>query len=206
MVYNGAEPWTAVREMGELMAPAGPWLLPYQPAQRYHVPDVRRVAADDLPRRNLLRAVAGLEQSRSPADVLRVVEALQGWLRDRRAGELQRAFAEWVRQMAERLAPGDAALPPVRTLEEVRVTLVERVSEWPAQWLREGLEQGVEQQRALLCRMAAARFDEETAAGLVGVLASISDPARLVEVGEWLVRCETGTEFLARVNSAVAPT
>ena len=167
MLYNGAEPWTAVREMGELMAPAGPWLLPYQPAQRYHVLDVRRVAADDLPRRNLLRAVAGLEQSRSPADVLRVVEVLQGWLRDRRAGELQRAFAEWVRQMAERLAPGDTALPPVRTLEKVRVTLVERVSEWPAQWLREGLEQGVEQQRALLCRMAAARFDEETAAGLV---------------------------------------
>ena len=97
---------------------------------------------------------------------------------------------------------GDAALPPVRTLEEVRVTLVERVSEWPAQWLREGLEQ----QRALLCRMAAERFDEETAARSVGVLASITDPARLVEVGEWLVRCETGTEFLARINSAVAPT
>ena len=108
--------------------------------------------------------------------------------------------------MAERLAPGDAALPPVRTLEEVRVTLVERVSEWPAQWLREGLEQGLEQQRALLCRMAAARFDEETAVRPVGVLASITDPARLVEVGEWLVRCETGTEFLARINSAVAPT
>ena len=101
---------------------------------------------------------------------------------------------------------GDAALPPVRTLEEVRVTLVERVSEWPAQWLREGLEQGLEQQRALLCRMAAARFDEETAARSVGVLASITDPARLVEVGEWLGRCETGTEFLARINSAVAPT
>ena len=101
---------------------------------------------------------------------------------------------------------GAAALPPVRTLEEVRVTLVERVSEWPAQWLREGLEQGLEQQRALLCRMAAARFDEETAARSVGILASITDPARLVEVGEWLVRCETGTEFLARMNSAVAPT
>lgn len=69
---------------------------------------------------------------------------------------MQRAFADWLRQMAERLAPGDAALPPVRTLEEVRVTLVERVSEWPAQWLREGLEQGLEQQRALQCRMAAA--------------------------------------------------
>ena len=40
------------------------------------------------------------------------------------------------------------------------MTLVERVAEWPKQWLREGREQGVaegreqgvDQQRALLCR------------------------------------------------------
>ena len=208
VLYNGAQPWTAAREMGELMAPAGAWLMPYQPGQRYHVLDVRRVAADDLPRRNLLRAVVGLEQSRSPEDLLRVVEALQGWLRDGRAGELQRAFVDWVQQMAERLAPA-GAVPPARTLEDAKMTLVERVGEWPKQWLREGLEQGQEQgreqQRALLCRMAAARFDEETGARLAGVLAAISDPARLAEVGEWLVRCETGAEFLARVDSPVVP-
>ena len=59
VLYNGAEPWTAAREMGELIALAGRWLAPYQPAQRYYVLDARRVAADDLPRRNLLRAVVG---------------------------------------------------------------------------------------------------------------------------------------------------
>ncbi len=65
------------------------------------------------------------------------------------------------------------------------MTLVERVAEWPKQWLREGREQGVaegreqgrvqgvaegreqgltqgvDQQRALLCRQAAARFDAD---------------------------------------------
>ena len=206
VLYNGAEPWTAVREMGELIAPAGPWLAPYQPAQRYYVLDVRRVAADDLPRRNLLRAVAGLEQSRSAEDVLRVVEALQGWLRDPRAAELQRAFADWVRQVTERVAPAGAVLLPARTLEDLRMTLVERASEWTAQWLREGreqgLEQGLEQQRALLCRMAAARFGADTAVRLAGVLAAIVDPARLAEVGDWLVRCETGAEFLSHVDTA----
>ena len=35
------------------------------------------VAADDLPYRNLLRAVARLEQSRSPQDVMRAVTALR---------------------------------------------------------------------------------------------------------------------------------
>ncbi len=158
VLYNGTEPWTAARRMSGLVAPGGPWLAPYQPAQGYFLLDVRSVAADDLPRRNLLSAVAGLEQSRSNADLLRVWEALQLWMRDPRAGELQRAFVDWIRQMAERLAPAGAAMPPLRTWEEVRMTLVERVAEWPKQWLREGreqgLEQGLDQQRALLCRQA----------------------------------------------------
>ena len=138
---------------------SGPWLAPYQPAQRYFVLDLRRVADDDLPQRNLLSAVTALEQSRSFEDVLRVREALQPWAQDPRAAELQRAFVDWMRQIAERVAPAGAVVPPVRTLEDVRMTLVERAAEWPKQWLREGLEQGLEQQRALLCRQAAVRCD-----------------------------------------------
>ena len=200
VLYNGTEPWTATRQMRELIAPAGPWLAPYQPAQGYFLLDVRRVAVDDLPSRNLLRAVTGLEQSRSYGDLLRVWEALQVWLQDPRAAELQRAFVDWIRQMAERLAPAGAVVPPLRTWEDVRMTLVERVAEWPKQWLREGLEQGLEQQRALLCRMAAARFDDDTASRLADVLAPIADPERLAEIGDWLVRCDTAAEFLARLD------
>ena len=137
-------------------------------------------------------------------------------MRGPRAGELQRAFVDWIRQMAERLAPAGAVMPPLRTWEEVRMTLVERVAEWPKQWLREGREQGlaegreqgleegreqgVDQQRALLCRMAAARFGADTAARLADVLAPIADPERLAEIGEWLGNCDTAAEFLARVD------
>ena len=115
VLYNGTEPWTATREMRELISPAGPWLARFQPAQDYLLLDVLRVAADDLPGRNLLHAVAALEQSRSFEDVLRVREALQLWLRDPRAAELQRAFVDWMRQIAERVAPAGAVVPPVRT-------------------------------------------------------------------------------------------
>ena len=209
VLYNGTEPWTAVRDVGELIEPPGGWLAPFQPAQRYYLLDVQRAVADDLPRGNLLRAVAGLEQSRSSADLLRAVETLQHWLRGRSAAELQRAFADWVRQMAERLAPAGTALPPVRTLEDARMTLVERVGEWPKQWLREGLEQGleqgieqgVEQQRSLLCRMAARRFDAGTAARLAELLAPVAAPERLAEVGDLLVSSATGAEFLARMQT-----
>ena len=210
VLYNGSKPWTATADMGALITPVGPWLAPYQPAQRYYLLDLRRVAADDLPYRNLLRAVARLEQSRSPEDVARVVRALQRWLPERGAEELRRAFVDWVRQIARAVAPPGASVPPVGTLEEASMTLVERAAEWPKQWLREareqgiseGREQGIDQQRALLCRLAAARFDADTAARLGDLLAPIADPERLAEVGDWLVRCDTAATFFARFDPA----
>ena len=35
VLYNGTGPWTAARAMSGLLAPAGPWLAAYQPAQGY---------------------------------------------------------------------------------------------------------------------------------------------------------------------------
>ena len=226
VLYNGSKPWTAATDLRAIITPVGPWLAPYQPAQRYYLLDLRRMAADDLPYRNLLRAVARLEQSRSPVDVVRTVKALQRWLPERGAEELRRAFVDWIEQIAGALALPGATLPEVRTLEEASMTLVERVAEWPEQWLQEareqgiaegreqgreqgvaegreqGLTQGVDQQRALLCRQAAARFDADTAARLADLLASIADPERLAEVGDWLVRCDTAAKFLSRFDPA----
>ena len=64
------------------------------------------------------------------------------------------------------------------------------------------LTRGLAHERALLRRMAGSRFGTETAERLAEALAGIADPERLAEVGEWLVRCETGGEFLARVVAA----
>ena len=52
-------------------------------------------------------------------------------------------------------------------------------------------------------RLAASRFGEETAECVSGALAGIADPEGLAEVGEWLVCCGTGSEFLVRVDLAV---
>lgn len=48
--------------------------------------------------------------------------------------------------------------------------------------------------------MTETRFGAETAVRLSDVLAPIADPDRLAEVGDWLVRCNTGAEFLARLD------
>lgn len=206
---NGESAWGAARDVGELIAPAGPELAPYRPAQRYIVVDERHGGEDDVPGGgNLMTAVVKLERCRSLAELLRVTVALQEWLTGADEG-LRRAFADWVRRLTERLAPDGAVLPPMRTLAEVRMTLEERVAEWPKQWFREGVEQGLEQgreqglaqQRALLFRLATRRFGAETAGRLSEALARVADPERLAEAGEWLVQCDTGVELLARVTA-----
>ena len=216
VLYNGATPWTAAVEVGELMGPVEEALVPCQPSQRYVVVDERHVEADDLPGHNLMTAVVRLEQSRSPADLAGVVESLREGRRSPHDDELMRVFPEWVRRVMERfMSTGAKALPPVQTLEEVEMTLEERVSQWPAQWMQEGREQGLKQglergreqglehERALLRRMVATRFGTATAERVSGTLVRIADPERLAEVGEWLVRCETGEAFLARVVGAM---
>ena len=73
----------------------------------------QRMAADDLPYRNLLRAVARLKQSRSPGDVVRVVKALRRWLPDRGRREVAARFRGSGCQIAGRLAPeGSDGRPP----------------------------------------------------------------------------------------------
>jgi hypothetical protein len=109
------------------------------------VVDERHLAEDDLPGGNLVTSVVRLEQSGSNEDLVRVVDALEAKLSDPRDAALRRVFLDWVRQLAERLAPAGTGLPPVQTLEELKMTLVERVAEWPKQWLQEGIERGVKQ-------------------------------------------------------------
>ena len=215
VLYNGTTPWKAPREFADLVQPAGRALESYRASQRYHVLDEHHVAEEDLPGSNLVTAVIGLERIDSPSDLVRVVDLLREWLRGPEDEELRRAFTEWVRRIAERLVPGGEKLAAEMTLEDMRMTVVERVSEWPKQWvregreegLREGIELGIEQGRAeeralLLVRLAASRFGTETSERLSSVLAEITDPERLAKVGDWLVRCETAEEFLARAESA----
>lgn len=65
------------------------------------------------------------------------------WLWDPRDDELKRVFADWVQKLSRRLVPDEVELVPVETLEGVKMTLEERVAEWPRQLLREGREQGM---------------------------------------------------------------
>ena len=166
--------------------------------------DDRHAAADDPRLRELTRAVLLLEQSRSAADLANVARLLSRRLGARGGGraELRQAFADWLGILARRLE-GDAE--PERplggaSLEEVRMTLEERVAEWPKPYIRQGREEGISlgiaHERQLLRRQAAARFGAATADRLAQALAAEADPERLAVVGEAIVRCATGDELL----------
>ena len=208
VLYNGETPWRAATEVSELIQPAGGELAPYRPSQHHCVLDERHVGTDDLPRPNLVTALVHLEQARSLGDLVAVTRMLRAGLHGPRDDALRRVFTEWVGESARRLVPPGEALSPGLTLEEIEMTVVERIGEWPKQWMRQGHEQGLKQgreqglahERALLRRMAASRFGPETAERLALALEGIADPERLGEVGEWLVRCGTGGELLSRVT------
>ena len=78
--------------------------------------------------------------------------------------------------------------------------LEETVREWTADWVAEGLEQGRAEERALLCRQAARKFDAATGQRLAAALADVADAERLAEVGDWIIECGTAAELLARVD------
>ena len=151
VLYNGDLPWRSAAQVRDLVARTGSALSPYQPSQRHVVLDERRAAADDPQLRELTRAVLLLEQSRSAADLARVAESLSRVLSapggGERAGraELRQAFADWLAALLRRLE-GDAAPAPARVglnLEEVKMTLEERVAEWPKPYIRQGREEGI---------------------------------------------------------------
>ena len=57
--------------------------------------------------------------------------------------------------------------------------LAERAREWEAEWLRRGTEQGIESQRAMLCRRAERKFGSATGTDPARLLSDVSDPEDL---------------------------
>ena len=175
--------------------------------------DERARQVDDLPRGNLVTALIGFENSRSPEALGRAMSALSEWLRGPEEAELKRAFLQWVLQVAApaRFRPEDlsAMLPQ---LEEGRTMLAEWAKEWYEEAHERGVQQGIQQgierglergraeERVLLCRLASRKFGAETGERLSGLLARLTDPERLVEVGGWIMECRTSADLLDRTG------
>ena len=156
VLYNGRRRWTAAVEMTDLVAAGSEVLAPYQPSQRYYLLDGARVADADLPARNLVSALIGLEKARDAAGLREALKALADLLSVAKDDHLAQAFVAWLHHglgPAGRLPAG--AGNPLAQLQERQTMLEETVREWTREWLEQGRAQGIEQGRALLCRLAA---------------------------------------------------
>ena len=228
LLYNGESRWTAARDVRDLIAPTGPFLAAFQPSQRYLLLDVRHAKADyagkltsavalleqsgtgeDLIEvAGLLAALLGDPDHEEPSAGEREGpcpshEEPSAGEREGlalRMKELRRAFADWLWVVSGRMASKEGpAPPPELTLEDVRMTLEERVARWPQQWLEEGRQQG---KRELLRSLAEARFGAQTAERLFASLRREAPPQRIDAIAMAVVRCETADELLRQASQA----
>ena len=86
-------------------------------------------------------------------------------------------------------------------------TLLEaRAEEWKAEWLAEGIEKGIEraraEERALLDHLVELKFGAQTAERLSDLLDGLTTQKALLEVGSWIIECDTGAELLDRARAA----
>ena len=203
VIYNGRSPWTAPADVSALIAAGGAVLSRYQPSQQYFLLDEGRVDSGALPPGNLVSALIALETNRDRARLPALLDTLIGLLRAQDDEELTDAFSTWAEQVLLPRPLRGTSSAPLPKLEEVRTMLAETVREWTEQWVEQGIEQGIEQgrveERALLCRQAARKFNAAAGQQLAAALADVTDPGRLAQVGEWIIECGTAAELFARV-------
>ncbi|MEM9556379.1 MAG: Rpn family recombination-promoting nuclease/putative transposase [Acidobacteriota bacterium] len=131
VVYNGERTWRAPRRLRELIARVPPELSDYQPDLSYLLVEELTVQPRLDGSRDLFSAIAALEQSTNPEDLLQVVERLIEWLQDEDTSDLRRAFAAWLRLvlMPVKLGP-DEDLYEIDDLLEMRNMLEQRMQRW----------------------------------------------------------------------------
>jgi hypothetical protein len=199
VLYNGALPWSASTELGELIMDAPAGLEGLQARQRFQLIDQHSFDPATLAgSKNLVAALFRLELSDSPDVLIETVATLGMWLGDDAQAPLRRSIGNWIERLQQREFDG-IAMPGLRSLLEGE-TMGERYQRKYATWadaledrgLQKGLAKGREQgreegrldaMRGMLKRLLVQRFG----ALQVAVLARI-DSAQADDIERWTDR------------------
>ncbi len=127
--------------------------------------------------------------------------------------ELWRSFVAWCGGiLSPRLGDRLPALVDDKEATMLAETLRERdemkSDEGRRQGMRVGRQEGrragrqevLAEERALLCSLAARRFDAATGTELAAVLAGVEDASELARIGTLIIDCRSGLDFLARAR------
>jgi len=208
VLYTGLRRWTPALDLTERAGKPSD-ISAYLAGPRYLLLDVRELAKQDLPERNLMSAFVRIEAAASADALVDGLRDTLAWLGD---DELGPVFLRWVDEVLMPLRFPDADRGPIEDLKERMTMLAERAKQWTEQWFAEGLEEGLERGRAqgleqgrrdMTVRQARLKFGDAAAERLSPLLDRIADPAVLAEVGDWVIQCGDAAELLARaVNAA----
>lgn len=138
VLYNGETKWRAPVDVERLIVHDAD--LPV-PRFRYHLIDESQYTEAQLSRRrNLVAAVMRFNRLKSERSLVRVIREVRRWIDGRK--ELRRTLAMWMRSVLLRQRKGKLALPRVCDLEELEMSLAQRMDEWAAQHEQRGMQKG----------------------------------------------------------------
>ncbi|KOR30013.1 transposase [Achromatium sp. WMS3] len=169
VLYNGEERWWARTNLADLTETDLPETLAYyQPQLRYLLIDEGRFADHPLPSTcNLATALFGLENSRTPEDLIKVLNYLIEWLQDPEQSHIRRSFITWLHRIGPRENLATTEITEIHDLQEMHAMLSERLNKiWPNHWMQQGIEQGEKRgelhgRRHLLHNMLQHRFGSQ---------------------------------------------
>ena len=137
VLYNGEEPWRAPRSLAQLFQKMEGFT---PPDFEFLVLDVNRYSPEQLrPVTNVTSGVFLMEQSQDVMDLQEVLDELEEVVED---PDLAYDLASLVSDLAVKLDLSKEEIPQFKTLEEVRVSLLQRADKWTQQWKEEGLAEG----------------------------------------------------------------
>lgn len=175
VLYNGECAWAAATDVAELIPRAPGQVSRYMPKLEYLLIDESRYPDADLAGlQNLVAAIIRLGRPESQAAVLQLIDRLNDWLNGK--PELRRTFAIWIRAVFLRQSRHTLALPKVRDLKELKMTLANRFDQWAREHEQKGIEEGIAKGEALLLQRLLVRRFGPLPGEIVARIAAASSP------------------------------
>ena len=144
VLYNGDAKWTAVTDIAALIPKAPGLVAKYLPKLEYLLIDENQYSEAELAGlKNLVAAIIRFEHPENEQVLLGLIDLVNDMLDGK--PELKRTFAIWIRALLLRQSRHTLALPKVRDLKELKMTLAERFDQWAQKYEQKGIEQGIEQ-------------------------------------------------------------
>ena len=147
VIYNGRSPWTAARDVGELLTPVSGPLERYQPRQHYFLLDESQVSEELLHGGGLVAQLVRLERAREPEEVRQVVKELIARLHGPEYARLRRAFTVWLGRVVLKRSGITEDISELHDLREVDAMLEERAAQWKDDYIRQGVLMGLAEGR-----------------------------------------------------------